>query len=134
MPSVEEESRSAESAGERLLDGAELLKRVDGDLRLLSELIELFRLEEPRRVMAIKTAIAQRDRQALTATTDAFDTSLQALSAGTASELTRKLEAVGRAGEWSEAAVVCAALEEELGRLKQSFAMLQMQQGATETQ
>ena len=125
-----DESSPSPSAGDRLLDGAELLTRVDGDLKLLSELIELFLAEESQRLMAIKAAIAQRDGQTLASAAHALHASLETLSAGAACELTWKLETIGRTSAWPETATVCAALEEELERLKRSFDVLRMERAA----
>jgi PAS domain S-box-containing protein len=93
----------------------ELLERIDGDLDLLSELLELFRSDYPAQLRVLRQAAADKDASTLQGVGHALKGSLANLAAPNASKIAAELETMGRSGELALAANKIGELETELG-------------------
>jgi PAS domain S-box-containing protein len=95
----------------------ELLERIDDDLSLLSELLELFRSDYPGQIQALRQAIATNDAPTLESVGHALKGSLANLAAPAASKIAAEIETMGRSGEIALAAKKTSDLEAELARV-----------------
>jgi len=93
-------SESAEPA-EPSVAAAELLELIDGDLSLLSELLELFRGDYPGQIRALREALKNRDAATLQRVGHTLKGALGSLAAPIASRLAGELESIGMSGETS---------------------------------
>jgi PAS domain S-box-containing protein len=95
----------------------ELLERIDGDLALLSELLDLFRTDYPAQIRAARHAIDNRDAAALESIGHTLKGALGNLAAPIASNLASIIESMGRSGDLTLAAAKVSELEAELIRV-----------------
>jgi two-component system, sensor histidine kinase and response regulator len=93
---------------------SELLERIDGDLGLLSELLELFRADYPNQLRAARLAITRNDGPALQSVGHALRGALANLAAPVASAMAADIEGLGQCGRTAQAGEKLAALEAEL--------------------
>ena len=100
-----------------VLDRAELLRRVGGDVNLLKELVALFLESYPGRMSDLRGAVQQRDSGALERAAHAMKGSVGTFSARAAMEAARELEERGRSGDLAGAEAALVKLEEEIERL-----------------
>ncbi len=110
--------------GQRLdevFDRAEALTRLDGDEDLLREIAGLFLDNCPRMLSDIRQAVADRDSRALERAAHALKGSVSNLSARAAFEAVLRLEEMSRKGDLTRAEDACAALEQEIERLKSAL-------------
>jgi CheY-like chemotaxis protein/HPt (histidine-containing phosphotransfer) domain-containing protein len=120
----------ADEPSEDVLNRAALLARVDGDLELLREIVELFLRDHPGRLAEIRHAIALGDNNALVRTAHALKGSVGNFAAKDAAETARQLEMMGRNGELSglggqaRAEEVYAQLEAEMTRVESALLTL----------
>ncbi|MBI3923625.1 MAG: response regulator, partial [Armatimonadetes bacterium] len=120
-----EETRTDRSGPPPILDRAGLMARVDGNLQLAAEMVELFQTEDyPRLVTEIRDSIACRDSQGLQRAAHSLKGILGNLSATESFELALQLEAVGREGQMDHAEQSFAVLESAVERLKGALAAL----------
>ena len=117
-------STAGETSGEELLDRAQVLRRVGGDLELLKELTDIFLEECPELLSAVREAIAGRDGEALERAAHKIKGAVSNFSAHAAVEAALQLETMGREGDLTGAAPVCTALESSIERLKPALAAL----------
>jgi CheY-like chemotaxis protein/HPt (histidine-containing phosphotransfer) domain-containing protein len=108
----------AERAPAEVLDEAVLLSRVDNDLQLMQDLIDLYLADYPRLVDEIRTALERKDARALQRGAHSLKGCTSNLAAKLASEAAFKLEGLAHTGNWAEAANTLESLEKELARLK----------------
>jgi HPt (histidine-containing phosphotransfer) domain-containing protein len=100
------------------LDEAVLMSRVDNDLQLMQDLIDLYLADYPRLVDEIRTALERKDARALQRGAHSLKGCTSNLAAKLASEAAFKLEGLAHTGNWAEAANTLESLERELARLK----------------
>ena len=112
-----------------LVDWRVALKTVGGDRELLREVVEMFVLESPRLMTAIRDAAAQADAAALLRPAHTLKTSLGYFGIQTGFELALQLEKMGRANDLTGVAEPLAELERllakaiaELDRFRQQIA------------
>jgi len=86
-------------AAEPPVIAAELLKLVDGDLSLLSELLELFLGDYSGQIRALREALKNRDAATLQRVGHTLKGALGNLAAPVASRLAGELESIGMSGE-----------------------------------
>ncbi len=115
---------SAELNPDGVLDKAAALARVDGDIELLRELVELFLDECPRLASKIQKAVENRDSRALGRAAHTLKSSVGNFGARGALKAALKLEMMAREGDLTEAEEACTALEEEIEKLKPVLASL----------
>jgi CheY-like chemotaxis protein len=121
-PAAAARSVDAADAADEPFDRQAVLAQVEGDARLLLKLTDAFQREAPRWLAAARQALTQRDGEALAVAARKLRGCLAALSAQAACEHARRLEALGEAGELTEAAAVYDALAAAWERLRAAVA------------
>ena len=91
-------SPSRLSSPASVFDADRLLDRLNGDRRLMRELITIFRADAPAVIRRIKRAGSKRDAGALGQAAHALKGSLSTIGASSAQEAAAQLEAAARAG------------------------------------
>jgi CheY-like chemotaxis protein len=120
----------AEESGDQVLNKAALLARVDGDLELLRELVELFLRDHPRRLDEIRQAVALGRNDDLVRAAHALKGSVGNFAAKDAVEAARRLEMMGHNGELTDsdgrtlAEEAFLSLEAEIARLESALLTL----------
>jgi HPt (histidine-containing phosphotransfer) domain-containing protein len=98
-------------------DAAVVLKRVDGDRKLLKEVAELFMEDTPRLLSEIRAAIVRTDDKALKRAAHTLRGSVGNFGAKRAIDATSQLEELGRRGDFAHAEEIASRLEEELAHV-----------------
>lgn len=101
-----------------VLDRAEALAGVDGDMEFLKALIGVFLDNCPRQVAEIHAAVEHADGPALERAARTLKGTVANFGARAAGAAAGELETVAAAGNLAAAAAACAALDAELERLK----------------
>ena len=109
---------------EPTIDSAELLQRVDGDRELLWELIAAMREDLPKQLQLIKESLSTASADGLQRAGHTLKGAFANLAAHSARDLAARLEAMGRAGELSEAGLVFNQLQSELHRVSAALERL----------
>jgi HPt (histidine-containing phosphotransfer) domain-containing protein len=104
-------------AGTEVIDRAAVLDRFEGDLELLHEVATLFLEDCPRRLDAVREALAHRDCAALEGAAHSIKGSVGNFAAAAAFAVALRLERMGRDGDLRHAPEACAELEREIARL-----------------
>jgi two-component system, sensor histidine kinase and response regulator len=104
-------------ARENTVDTSELLERLDGDFSFLPELIEIFRLDYPRQLLAMREAVSRQNAPELAKACHMLKGATSNLAATKASAITRDLEEKATSGDLIDAASTLQKLEKELGRV-----------------
>jgi HPt (histidine-containing phosphotransfer) domain-containing protein len=94
-----------------VLDLPEALSRADGDQDLFLTLAGLFLQESPKEAAAARAALGRQDRAGLAAAAHKLKGSVMAMCAPRLFESAKRLEELGRRGEFTEASSVCADVE-----------------------
>jgi PAS domain S-box-containing protein len=102
------------SHADDVIDYATLLAGVDGDRRLLREIVRLFLADCPQRLSEIKEAIRRGDAGALGRAAHALKGSVGNFAAHKAFAACRRLENMGRGSDLDNAGEACVTLESEL--------------------
>jgi signal transduction histidine kinase/DNA-binding response OmpR family regulator len=110
--------------GEVVIDRTALLAGVDGNRRLLRELVRLFLADYPQRVREINEAVRRGDAEALRIAAHALKGSIGNLAAKNAFEAAQRLEIMGRDRDLDNAAEGQVTLESELARLIEALGTL----------
>ena len=100
------------------VDAVELLERIDGDLSFLTELVELFAIDYPRRLLDAREALAHRDAQGVVKACHALKGALANLAAISASGMAQHLESRAKAGDLTGMTEELQQLELELQRVQ----------------
>jgi CheY-like chemotaxis protein/HPt (histidine-containing phosphotransfer) domain-containing protein len=101
-----------------VLDEGVLMSRVDNDLQLLRDLIDLYLGDYPHLVDEIRAALERKDARALQRGAHSLKGCTSNLAAKLASEAAFRLEGLAHTGNWAEAVTALESLERELARLK----------------
>ncbi len=107
------ETTSAASPRNYPFDEKELLDRVGGDWKLLSEMVGFFSADAAEMLANLRQAAERADAQALFAAAHALKGALANFAAHHASKSALSVEGLGRSGDLDGAAARVAALEEE---------------------
>jgi PAS domain S-box-containing protein len=118
-PPVPEETR-----GDGFIDRAALLAGVDGNRRLLRDLVRLFLADYPQRLAEIKEATRRRDAAALRIAAHTLKGSVGNFAARQAFAAAQLLEIMGRDGDLDKAGEACKALESELAHVTEELRSL----------
>jgi HPt (histidine-containing phosphotransfer) domain-containing protein len=102
------------SHADGLIDYAALLAGVDGDRRLLRELVRLFLADSPQRLAEIKEAIRRGDAGALGRAVHTLKGLVGTFAAQKAFAASQRLENMGRNRNLDHAGEACVTLESEL--------------------
>ena len=101
----------------------EALERVEGDVDLLREMIDIFLEECPRMLADIEHAVAVSDPRALHYAAHTLKGSVSNFAAPGAATASFALEKMGRQREFAQAAAALVALKNEITRLGPALAM-----------
>ena len=107
-----------------VIDHAALLAGVDGNRRLLRELVHLFLADCPQRLVEIKEAVRRGDAEALRIAAHTLKGSVGNFAAKNAFAAAQRLEIMGRDGDLHTAGEACATLESELALLREELGRL----------
>lgn len=107
-----------------ILNEAELLERVGGDVEFLREIASMFLEQCPRMVDEIRRACDRGDAEALQHTAHTLKGCVANFGAGPAREAAYRLEKIGRSGDLSPAPAACSKLEGELARFIEALSEL----------
>ena len=115
MTCKEEKAPSIEpsTAADSPVDAAQLMDRIDGDLPLLAELLELFRIDCPVSLRISQEAIDRQDADGLLRSAHSLKGALSNLSATRASTLAGELEAIGKSLDLTRAQATLDRLAHE---------------------
>jgi HPt (histidine-containing phosphotransfer) domain-containing protein len=100
-----------------VLDLPRALGRVDGDQDLLLVLAELFLQESPKEAAAARAALERKDRASLAAAAHKLKGSVAEMCAPRLFESAKRLEGLGRLGEFAAASSVYADVEKRLAEV-----------------
>jgi two-component system sensor histidine kinase/response regulator len=100
-----------------ILDRKTLWERVAGDADLLREIIEIFLVDCPERLMELREALTHQDCAALERAAHRLKGALGNISANNAVAAARRVETAARAGDVHAATEALTRLEDELARL-----------------
>ena len=119
MPVVSAEKPSASDIE---LDEQELLRRVGGSPKMLRDVAKIFVQDTPKRMSAIRTAIAGKDGDALATAAHALRGSVAMLGGRGIADEIRKIETLGRQGSVGEAGKILASFEGKLSAFETRMA------------
>ena len=97
-----------------VLDYSEALDRADGDRDFFLALAGIFLQESPQEAAAARAALGRQDQAGLVAAAHKLKGSVVEMCAPRLYESARRLEELGRQGEFAEASSVCAEVETQL--------------------
>jgi len=100
-----------------VLNVSEALNRVDGDQDLFLSLAQIFLEESPKEAGAARAALERQDGAGLAAAAHKLKGSVMELCAPRLFESSKRLEDLGRRGEFAEASSVCADVETRLAEV-----------------
>ena len=115
---------SRNNPAEQVIDQAALLNGVDGNRRLLNQIVRLFLADYPRRVAEIKNAIHSGDANALARAAHALKGSVGNFAAKNTISVLQRLETMGRNQELNAAGEEFVALESELAHVSKDLRQL----------
>ena len=104
-----------------LWNRSETLASLDGDERLLLEVIEIFRGQAPKHLANLRSAVARRDAWAVETAAHSLKGELGYLSVPEAHQMASKLEQAGRKGDFEVAAPLLTLLETAVSTLLNSM-------------
>lgn len=110
--------------GKGRLDGAALLSRFDGKLRLVQELVTIFLADCPAMMAAIRDKVARGDALAIRYATHHLRGSVGNFGLSAAYERARQLEVMADTEDLRCAAEVYALLEQAIGQLQEELKQL----------
>src|SRR5262249_25950022 len=114
----------ATRAGEIMFDGAALLEGLDGNKRLLRDLVRLFRADYPLRLTEIREAIGRNDPHALEKAAHTLKGSIGNFGAKKAFATAKDLEFAGKEHDLMRAQKLVGAMESELAILSKQLGEL----------
>jgi CheY-like chemotaxis protein len=104
------------------IDFAALMERVENDVSLLDDMIELYLDSSPRLLKEIEAGVERGDAGLIQRAAHALKGALQNLSAEPSAQAARKMEMVGRLEELENSEASLADLKSELERLQTALA------------
>jgi CheY-like chemotaxis protein len=119
-------SATAAAAGAAVVDWAAALDRLQGDRKLLEEIVDVFREECPRLLTQARQAIAENDAGQLRLAAHTLKGALVNFAATAAVDAARRLELIGKQGNLADAPQALADLERQLERLQPALDDLQV--------
>jgi HPt (histidine-containing phosphotransfer) domain-containing protein len=114
----------ADSVDSEVIDRASVLQRFEGDFDFLREIAALFLADCPKRLAAVRAALAERDYGALQDLAHSFKGSVANFAAAAAVASAQRLEQIARQRDSASVEVACSALEREIGRLEAALSAL----------
>jgi len=107
--------------GPGLVDRDALMTRLDGDGRLLAEIVDLFLQSSPQLMRDIRKALSARDRKGLQRAAHTLKGAVSNFGAQTVWAAALKMEKIGQSGNLSQGRQALSVLEKELGRLRKEL-------------
>jgi PAS domain S-box-containing protein len=123
-PAERSSPEETQEDGVGVVDRVALLAGVDGNRRLLRELVRLFLADCPLRLRGIKQAVRRRDAEALRIEAHTLKGSVGNFAAKEALAAAQRLEIMGRDGDLDKAGAAYVALESQLARLTEALRKL----------
>ncbi len=115
---MEGESSSSQDQNWGMLDRAALLARVEGDMELLLEIVELFLTDSSQQLAQIRDSAARHDAKALEEAAHGLKGALGNFAVQAAYDAALRVEMIARTGDLSQAEEAVSVLEEEIARLR----------------
>jgi len=115
-PAMETETQKTDP--KEIIDTASVLARVDGDMELLQEMVELFLKGLPGLLSNVQDSVKRRDAKALESAAHTLKGLVGNFGARSAFEVALQLENLGRQGDLTEAESAYRALKQEIENLK----------------
>lgn len=109
---------------DEVLNKDEIMERIDGDIELLMDMIELFIADCPKLMSNIKNAIDQKNSNELKRSAHTLKGSVSNFSAQLVYDITLELEFMGRNNDMENAEEAYTKLEKEIERLIKAFDLL----------
>ncbi len=109
---------SSGNDAQAVFDRESTLRRLQGDIELLHEVIELFLVTSPRRLDELRASVRSGDAALIARGAHAMKSAVGNFSAKAAGEAALRLEMIGREEKLSEASDALAELEQEVARLQ----------------
>jgi PAS domain S-box-containing protein len=116
--------RALEDFAPAPIDGVALLEGVNGDRKLLSEMVDVFKADLPELLDRIQKALAEQDAGALREAAHALKGSVGNFSQGPPFEAARKLERLGAENDLAAAAGMFEQARKEVARLTRALQSL----------
>jgi signal transduction histidine kinase/DNA-binding NarL/FixJ family response regulator len=110
------------AASDTELDEQELLKRMGGNPKMLRDVAKIFVQDTPKRMTAIRKAIARNDGEALATAAHALRGSVAMLGGTGIADGVHKIETLGRQGSVGEADKILASFEGKLAAFETRMA------------
>jgi HPt (histidine-containing phosphotransfer) domain-containing protein len=110
-------SRTSADAGAAVLNESALIAGFGGNRKVLGEVIDMFLVDGPQLLMALRRALESGDANALAASAHGLKGSVGLFVQAGAFETARQLERMARAGELTSSGPVCASLEADMKAL-----------------
>ena len=110
--------------GDRAVNVAALMARLEGDRELLAELVTLYVEDEAGQLAELERAVERRDAEAVRRAAHALKGVVSNFSAPFAEAAAFALEMAGRHGQLSSAPALVATLRLELGRVRDALMAL----------
>jgi CheY-like chemotaxis protein len=126
-PQVVDIAKPVDVLGGPVLDRAALVAMVEGDMSLLSDMVETFVNEYPALEEAVRAAVAAGDAAAIRHAAHALKGAVSIFSVQPAYEKAQQLERMGRTNDLGQSAEVFAALEAIMGPVMREFPSLLVQ-------
>jgi CheY-like chemotaxis protein len=123
----EANSESAPEGVAPSLNQAALLAGFGGNQKVLREVIDMFLIDAPERLTALRRAVESADAQALSSTAHALKGSVGLFVQAGAFETARQLERTGKAGDLQRAGALLASLETDMRALDTTLRALREQ-------
>ncbi len=114
---LETKNRMAMLNTDTVIDRAAISERFDGDWELVAVIAEMFLKDTPRRLRAVREAVAAGDCEALQQAAHLLRGSISNFGAPVAAQAALELESMAGARHLIDAAAVYALLEREVARL-----------------
>lgn len=105
-----------------IYDRAAALSRIDGDESFLEELIELFLVDSPRLLLAVREAVAAADASRLMRAAHSLKGSIANFESPSAYEAALRLEQIGASGHLESAEQALINLERIIDQLASTLA------------
>jgi len=124
------EQNEPDKRQDEIIDVKALMEGVDGDERLLGELVGLFSADCPKLLSDVREAIERGDGQALELAAHAIKGSVANFAAKAPLEAAVRLEKMGRKGDFARARESYAGLAAAIERLNEALAALVLEKAA----
>ncbi len=111
-------------AATALFDFDQALKNVGGSEEILRDTAKLFPAEIGKQLALLQQAVEKNDHESLARAAHTLKSSVALFAADRATEAARRLEVMGRNGEWSGVMQACSDLQRELDRLGAAISQL----------